>query len=66
LHCDLAVISGKAMIKPEDLVRQLEMSQVVIDSSLPYYKAERLKSFFEKEGIACHSVRHSGAYVVNW
>jgi competence protein ComEC len=64
--CDVLIISGKAVLKPEDLITWLNMKQVVIDSSVPFYKADKLKLFFEKEGIACHSVRHSGAYVLKW
>jgi hypothetical protein len=39
---------------------------VVIDSSVPQEKARQLAGNLRKQGIACHSVRHDGAFVMKW
>lgn len=66
IFCDLAIISGGSGIKPEELIKQVNFKQLVIDSSVPFYRAEKLVQEFEREGIPCHSVRHDGAFVLRW
>lgn len=64
--CDLVVFSGNPKINPENLRTQIDFRQVVIDSSVPFYKADQWIQFFQKEDIPCHSVRHEGAFVLKW
>jgi competence protein ComEC len=66
LCCDVAVISGSSWISPETLIMHVVMNQVIIDSSVPFYRAELMMQFFRKENIPCHSVRHSGAFELRW
>ena len=66
MACDLVIISGKTLPDVEKLRLQIDLKQVVIDSSVPSYLAGQLVSLFEKEGIPCHSVRHQGAFVMRW
>ncbi len=66
LSVDLAIISGNFKLDPERLASQLKIKQVVIDSSVPFYRAEEWLGLFERAGIPCHSVRHEGAFVVRW
>jgi len=66
MSVDLAVISGNLKPDPERLASQLKIKQVVIDSSVPFYRAEEWLSLFERAAIPCHSVRHEGAMVVRW
>lgn len=65
-HCDLAVFSGNPRINPGELKKQVDLKQVIIDSSVPMYRAEELTQLFKTEGIPCHSVRHDGAFVLRW
>jgi len=66
ISCDLAVFSGKKNINPEKLRSQIGFRQVIIDSSVPFYRAEQLMKIFRKEGVPCHSVRQEGAFVMKW
>ena len=66
ISCDLAIISGDLRIKPDELLKQVDFKQLVIDSSVPFYRAENLVQDFESQGIPCHSVRHDGAYILKW
>jgi competence protein ComEC len=66
VRCDIAVFSGNPNFNPENLKTQIRFRQVVIDSSVPVYRAEQLIQFFQKEDIPCHSVRHEGAFSFRW
>ncbi len=66
ISCDLAVISESAQIRPEELGNQIAWQYLVIDSSVPFYRAEKLVQDFKNEGMTCHSVRHEGAFVIRW
>jgi competence protein ComEC len=66
IQCDLAVISGNPRITPDSLSAKLKVGQIIIDSSVPFYKAGLFMDFFINEGIPCHSVRHDGAFVLKW
>jgi hypothetical protein len=66
ISCDLAILSGKPRINPESLKSQIEADQIIIDSSVPFYKAEQLLNYFQENNIPCHSVRHEGAFVMKW
>jgi competence protein ComEC len=66
IPCDLAIFSGNPRIRPEELKTQVSISKVIIDSSVPFYRAEQLMQSFHEEEIPCHSVRHSGAFVIRW
>jgi len=66
IPCDLAIFSGNPRISPEELKTQIGIKKVIIDSSVPFYRADQLMQIFQKEGIPCHSVRHAGAFVMRW
>jgi competence protein ComEC len=66
MYIDLAVISGNFKLDPARLASQLKIKQVVIDSSVPFYRAEEWAGRFEGLGVPCHSVRRDGAWVVRW
>lgn len=63
---DLAIISGKGRRTAEKICSAIKMKEVVIDSSVPAYEANRLKSEFEELGIPTHYVKFDGAYVLKW
>jgi competence protein ComEC len=66
IACDLVIFSGNPRIRPEDLKTQVKVKKVIIDSSVPFYRADQLIQIFQKEGIPCHSVRQDGAFVLRW
>lgn len=63
---DLAIISGKGRRTAEKTCSAIKMKEVVIDSSVPAYETNRLKSEFEELGIPTHCVKYDGAFVLNW
>jgi competence protein ComEC len=66
ISCDVIIYSGNSGINPENLIKQVRMDKVIIDSSVPFYRADQLMQFFRKEGIPFHSVRQEGAFVMQW
>jgi competence protein ComEC len=66
LDCDLVIISGNPGIRVEELKEQTSIKQIIIDSSVPFYRADQLIEGFQKEGIPCHYVRQDGAFVMKW
>jgi competence protein ComEC len=66
ISCDLAIFSGNPRISPDKLITQIKIDKVIIDGSVPFYKADQLIQFFKNEGISCHSVRQDGAFVLRW
>lgn len=66
ISCDLAIFSGNPRISPDKLKTQIKIDKVIIDGSVPFYKADQLIQFFKNEGISCHSVRQDGAFVLRW
>jgi len=66
LSCDLAIFSGNLRISAEELKTQVNVKQIIIDSSVPSYLAEELMQIFQNANIPCHSVRHAGAFVLRW
>jgi competence protein ComEC len=66
MELDLVIIRGTPRIKPEELTGQFYIRQVVIDSSVPFYIAEKLLLDFKKAFIPCHSVKHDSAFIKWW
>jgi competence protein ComEC len=66
ISCDLAVFSGNPKVNPEKLKKQIDFKQVIIDSSVPFFRADQLIQFCQKEAILCHSVRQAGAFIWRW
>jgi hypothetical protein len=66
VSCDLAVFSGNPKINPEKLKTRVKFRQAIIDSSVPFYRADQLIRFFRNEGIPCHFVRQEGAFILRW
>ncbi len=66
MPCDLVIFSGNVNVSTEELKKNLDIGEIIIDSSVPFYKADQLLKAIQDKGIACHSVRHQGAYVMKW
>jgi len=64
--CDMAIFSGDLRIRTEELKMQVEAKQMIIDSSVPFYRAVQLMQTFQNEDIPCYSVRQEGAFVFKW
>jgi len=66
LDLDLVVLTAAGRIDPGKLLQQVRAGKIIIDSSVPLFKADRIIKAFQQEGITCHSVRHDGAFVMRW
>jgi competence protein ComEC len=66
IECDLVIISGNPQIDHEELIKQPGKKEIIIDSSVPQFRSSQLMQIFQKEGVPCHLVKHSGAFVIKW
>ncbi|MGZ5287806.1 MAG: ComEC/Rec2 family competence protein, partial [Flavisolibacter sp.] len=62
---DVLVLSGNPKIYITDLARAFEIKQIVIDGSVPAWKAAFWKKDCSTAGIACFDVSEKGAFVMN-
>lgn len=66
ITCDLLIIRGNRRMNPDGICGSIRAKQVVIDSSVPSYKALNLKNQLLQRGLTVHSVREKGAYIQKW
>lgn len=65
LDVDLLVLSQNPKLYVNQLTEKIQPRQVVIDGSVPAWKAKRWKQDFDALHIPCHSVNEQGAFVMN-
>jgi competence protein ComEC len=65
LSADLVILSGNPRLYISDLVKMVKPSQIVIDGSVPAWKARYWVRDCDSLQIACHNVATSGAFVMN-
>lgn len=63
---DVLVLSGSPNFYPSKLLGAFSFRQVVIDGSVPHWKAARWKKDCDSLKIPCHNVSEDGAFVMNW
>ncbi len=63
---DLLVMSGNPKIYIRDLVESFEIRQLVIDGSVPAWKAAYWKKDCREEGIPFHDVSENGAFIMHF
>jgi competence protein ComEC len=66
LKVDVGIISGNFELNPDRVFGEFIPGEVVLDSSVPGQKADKLEQYFNKQGITYHNVRRSGAYILKW
>lgn len=62
--CRLVVFTGKTKVNPADVFARLDMEQVVIDGSVPFYLSDRIRQSCSDRNIPCHPVKDLGAYML--
>jgi competence protein ComEC len=62
---DIVVLSKNPRLYIPKLVKQLNFRQLVIDGSVPQWKARLWKKDCTELGIPCHDVSDKGAYVLD-
>ncbi len=63
---DLLVLTGNPKIYIKDLAKAFEISQVIIDGSVPSWKANFWKKDCGSAGISCYDISEKGAFVMNF
>lgn len=64
LPLDLVIISGRESTDIEKLLLIFEFSNVVIDSSVPYWAQKKICEVSQKHGLSYYNVRKEGAKVI--
>lgn len=62
---DVLILSRNLKLYVNQLTEKVQPRQVVIDGSVPQWKARRWKQDFDDLNIACHNVNEQGAFVMN-
>ena len=62
---DLLILSGNPRLSLSALVPSLAVRQIVIDGSVPAWKARLWRRDCDSLGIPCHDVGEKGAFVLN-
>ncbi len=65
LPVDLLILSQNPKLYVNQLTEKIQPRQVVIDGSVPQWKARRWKQDFDSLHIPCHNVNEQGAFVMN-
>ncbi|WP_245957642.1 ComEC/Rec2 family competence protein [Niabella yanshanensis] len=65
LSADLVILSGNPRLYISDLLKKVKPSQIVIDGSVPAWKARYWLRDCDSLQIACHNVATSGAFVMS-
>lgn len=65
LSTDLLIVSGNTRAQPATLLRSLPARKVVLDGSLPAWKARRWQSVCDSLQIDCYNTSEKGAFVMN-
>lgn len=65
LQADLVVLSGNPRLYISDLVKKVKVSQIVIDGSVPAWKARYWVQDCDSLKIPCHNVATAGAFVMS-
>lgn len=65
-HADVVVLSHNPKLNISDLAAAVKMKQVVIDASVPAWKAKLWQQDCAALAIPCYNVAQKGAFVINW
>jgi len=65
LQADLVILSGNPGLYISDLVKRVNTPQIVIDGSVPAWKARYWVQDCDSLKIACHNVATAGAFVMS-
>ena len=64
-YLDYLILSKQVPTNIKDLFKNLTINQIILDSSIPEWKAQLLKAQCDSLHIACYDVRKQGAFVRN-
>jgi competence protein ComEC len=64
VQADIVILSGNPKLYISNLTKALDVKQIVIDGSVPRWKAELWKKDCDSLHLACHDVSEKGAFVM--
>jgi competence protein ComEC len=65
LRVDYLVIRNNPKLRIQDLLKFYQPGQIIVDVSNSYYKTEKWLAELKEEGLNAHSIKKSGAFVVD-
>ena len=65
-NVDVAILSGNPKLYISDLIKQITPAQIIIDSSVPAWKASYWKKDCDSLQIPYFDVSEKGAFVMNF
>ena len=65
IQVDYLIIADNIKLNIADMLHQYDAEQIIIDSSNPYWKTNKWLDECKALHIKCHSVLHTGAFVVD-
>jgi competence protein ComEC len=63
---DLLILSQNPKLYMNRLLQSFSVKQVVIDGSVPQWKAKLWQKDCDSLGVSCYNVREKGAFVMNF
>jgi competence protein ComEC len=60
LSVDFIIVTGNARVRPAEILSNFDAKLLILDSSFPEGKANKVKEEFEKHKLLVHSVRKDG------
>jgi hypothetical protein len=64
LNIDILIIGNRSQVELDKLFKILNPALVVVDSSIPRWKLDDIKTFLSQQGVQYHIVERQGAFVL--
>ncbi|MDR0581663.1 MAG: ComEC family competence protein [Prevotellaceae bacterium] len=64
IDTDYLIVTGEARMKPEPVLRRYAPKQLIVDASVPLYRAGQWQKAAEAQDINVYNVREKGAFVL--
>ncbi|MDR1791863.1 MAG: competence protein ComEC family protein [Bacteroidales bacterium] len=65
IKTDFLLLSNREFYKPEDFLQNIDCKVVILDGSLSYNTAQKIKSVCNQRAIPVHDLKKEGAFVQN-
>jgi hypothetical protein len=65
LKVDVLILSGKCNIKANWLAQSISAKQIILDSSIPFWKIEQIKKELQHISVPLHIVSEQGAFIMD-
>lgn len=65
LDVDCLILSGDAYFDVDNITSKIKANQILIDSSVPFYKANKIQNILENKGHKVINI-HNGAHIIDF